>query len=34
VHFAVGAQARASVVLSRFLPAWLQRLLNKRLAGL
>jgi NADP-dependent 3-hydroxy acid dehydrogenase YdfG len=33
VHFGVGAQTRASVVLSRFCPAWLQRLLNKRLAG-
>jgi NADP-dependent 3-hydroxy acid dehydrogenase YdfG len=33
VHFAVGTQTRASVVLSRFSPAWLQRLLNKRLAG-
>ena len=34
VHFPVGAQTKASVVLSRFSPAWLQRLLNKRLAGL
>ena len=34
VHFPVGAQTRASVALSRFSPAWLQRLLNKRLAGL
>jgi NADP-dependent 3-hydroxy acid dehydrogenase YdfG len=34
VHFGVGAQTRASVVLSRFSPAWLQRLLNKKLAGL
>ena len=34
VHFPVGTQTRASVVLSRFSPAWLQRLLSKRLAGL
>lgn len=34
VHFPVGTQTRASVVLSRFSPAWLQRLLNKRLAGM
>ena len=34
VHFPVGTQTKASVVLSRFSPAWLQRLLNKRLAGL
>ena len=29
VHFPVGTQTKASVVLSRFSPAWLQRLLNK-----
>ncbi|WP_123027397.1 SDR family oxidoreductase [Mycolicibacterium stellerae] len=34
VHFPVGTQTKASVVLSRFLPVGLQRLLNKRLAGL
>jgi NADP-dependent 3-hydroxy acid dehydrogenase YdfG len=34
VHYPVGTQTRASVLLSRLLPAWLQRLLNKRLAGL
>ncbi len=34
VHFPVGSQTKASVVLSRFSPAWLQRLLSKRLAGL
>lgn len=34
VHFPVGTQTKASAVLSRFSPAWLQRLLSKRLAGL
>jgi NADP-dependent 3-hydroxy acid dehydrogenase YdfG len=34
VHFPVGTQTKASVVMSRFSPAWLQRLLNKRLAGM
>ena len=34
VHFPVGTQTKASVVLSRFSPAWLQRLLNKRVAGM
>jgi hypothetical protein len=34
VHFPVGTQTRASMVMSRFSPAWLQRLLSKRLAGL
>ena len=33
VHFPVGTQTKASVVLSRFSPAWTQRLLSKRLAG-
>jgi short-subunit dehydrogenase len=32
VHFPVGGQAKAAVVGSRFLPAWLTRLVNKRLA--
>ncbi len=34
VHFAVGSQTKVSAVASRFSPAWLQRLVNKRLAGL
>jgi NADP-dependent 3-hydroxy acid dehydrogenase YdfG len=32
VHFAVGTQTRIMTTSSRFLPAWLNRLLNKRLA--
>jgi NADP-dependent 3-hydroxy acid dehydrogenase YdfG len=32
VHFPVGTQARAFAVGSRFSPAWLQRMLNKRIA--
>ncbi len=34
VHFPVGSQTKASVVASRFAPTWLQRLVNKRLAGI
>lgn len=34
VHFPVGPLTKASAVASRFLPAWLQRLINKRLAGM
>ena len=34
VHFPVGSQTKVSAVASRFSPAWLQRLVNKRLAGL
>lgn len=34
VHFPVGAQTRASAAFSRFSPAWLQRLLTKRLADM
>jgi NADP-dependent 3-hydroxy acid dehydrogenase YdfG len=33
VHFPVGSQTKVSAVASRFSPAWLQRLVNKRLAG-
>ena len=33
VHFPVGTQTKVSAVMSRFSPAWLQRLLSKRLAG-
>lgn len=33
VHYPVGAQARVLVLASRFLPAWLSRLINKKLAG-
>jgi NADP-dependent 3-hydroxy acid dehydrogenase YdfG len=33
VHFPVGTQTKASAVGSRFSPAWLQRLISKRLAG-
>jgi NADP-dependent 3-hydroxy acid dehydrogenase YdfG len=32
VHFPVGTQTRIMATSSRFLPAWLNRLLNKRLA--
>jgi NADP-dependent 3-hydroxy acid dehydrogenase YdfG len=32
VHYPVGAQAKTSAVVARFLPAWLARLVNKRLA--
>ena len=32
VHFPVGPQTKVSAVASRFSPAWLQRLVNKRLA--
>lgn len=32
VHFAVGSQTKAMVAGSRFSPAWLTRLVNKRLA--
>ena len=32
VHYPVGAQAKSSAMVARFLPAWLLRLLNKRLA--
>ena len=34
VHFPVGAATKASAVGSRFSPVWLQRLINKRLAGM
>jgi NAD(P)-dependent dehydrogenase (short-subunit alcohol dehydrogenase family) len=34
VHFPVGAQTRFMATSSRFLPAWVNRLLNKRLAQL
>ena len=34
VHFPVGTQTKVSVLASRFSPAWLQRLVNKRLAGI
>ncbi|OBA84897.1 short-chain dehydrogenase [Mycobacteriaceae bacterium 1482268.1] len=34
VHFPVGPQVKAAAVTSRLLPAWSQRLLNKRLAGM
>jgi NAD(P)-dependent dehydrogenase (short-subunit alcohol dehydrogenase family) len=34
VHFPVGAQTRFMATSSRFLPAWMNRLLNKRLAQL
>ncbi len=33
VHFPVGAQAKALAAGARFSPAWLTRLVNKRLAG-
>ncbi|WNG87994.1 SDR family oxidoreductase [Mycobacterium sp. ITM-2016-00317] len=33
VHFPVGAQAKALALGARFSPAWLTRLVNKRLAG-
>lgn len=33
VHFPVGSQTKVSAVASRFSPAWLLRLINKRLAG-
>ncbi|GAB3229395.1 SDR family oxidoreductase [Mycolicibacterium hippocampi] len=33
VHFAVGTQAKALALGARFSPAWLTRLVNKRLAG-
>ena len=32
VHFPVGSQTKAMAVGSRFSPAWLTRLVNKRLA--
>jgi NADP-dependent 3-hydroxy acid dehydrogenase YdfG len=32
VHFPVGPQAKTSAMVARFLPAWLLRLVNKRLA--
>lgn len=34
VHFPVGLQTKASAFATRFSPAWLQRLTNKRLAGM
>ncbi len=34
VHFPVGAQTKASALGARFSPAWLLRLVNKRLAGM
>ncbi len=34
VHFPVGSQTKVSAVASRFSPAWFQRLINKRLAGM
>ncbi|RDH80529.1 short-chain dehydrogenase [Mycolicibacterium moriokaense] len=34
VHFPVGAQTKASALVSRFLPNWVLRAVNKRLAGL
>jgi NAD(P)-dependent dehydrogenase (short-subunit alcohol dehydrogenase family) len=34
VHFPVGAQTKVSALGSRFLPAWLQRVVNKRLADM
>lgn len=34
VHFPVGTQTKASAIASRFSPAWLQRIANKRLAGM
>jgi NAD(P)-dependent dehydrogenase (short-subunit alcohol dehydrogenase family) len=34
VHFSVGAQTRVSATAARFSPAWLTRLVNKRLAGM
>lgn len=34
VHYPVGSQTKVSAVASRFSPAWLQRLVNKRIAGL
>lgn len=33
VHFPVGVQAKALAAAARFSPAWLTRLVNKRLAG-
>jgi hypothetical protein len=33
VHFPVGSQTKVSALASRFSPAWLQRLVSKRLAG-
>ena len=32
VHFSVGSQTKVMAVGSRFLPAWLTRLIGKRLA--
>jgi hypothetical protein len=32
VHFPVGSQTKAMALGSRFSPAWLTRLVNKRLA--
>ncbi len=34
VHFSVGAQTKVSAVGARFTPAWLLRLVNKRLAAM
>lgn len=34
VHYPVGSQTKVSAVAARFSPAWLQRLANKRLAGM
>jgi NADP-dependent 3-hydroxy acid dehydrogenase YdfG len=34
VHFPVGQQTKVSAIASRFSPAWLQRIANKRLAGM
>lgn len=34
VHFPVGRQTRVSALVTRFSPAWLQRLVNKRLADM
>jgi NADP-dependent 3-hydroxy acid dehydrogenase YdfG len=34
VHFPVGLQTKVSAIAFRFFPAWLQRLVNKRLAGM
>jgi short-subunit dehydrogenase len=34
VHFPVGLQTKTSALATRFAPAWAQRLVNKRLAGM
>jgi short-subunit dehydrogenase len=34
VHFPVGTQTKVSTLATRFSPAWLQRLVNKRLANM